>query len=354
MRRWCLLVLVGCGRIGFDARTDAGRGDSAVPVNGNIAFVTSTTHVPGAFGGLTVPDEICAARASEAGFAGAFVAFLSIDTLDARDRISVARGWYRPDGVPIGDQAYDFTATSIIHPIRLDEQGRDLLNDMSSYVATGTFAGIANLHCQSFTTTADNGMGGFPSYVGGGWMNLNTISCATPMRLYCFQTDYNEPLVVTRSQGRRAFVSSPTFDPSSGVAAADSLCASDATLFGVPGTFLALLPTTAPGPDRFDVDGAPWVRLDGIALAPTAREFLEGRNTAALNMTAGGVFVDGYATTGVANNAFEPVDVSRTCGNWNLPGGTSQRGWCASTGIASYVQTTADCTTPSRVYCLEQ
>ena len=69
----------------------------------------------------------------------------------------------------------------------------------------------------------------------------------------------------------------PYFLPPSGIAAADALCTSEATAAGLPGTYRAFLATKqASAMSRFDLGGAPWVRVDGVVLATTASDFGAG------------------------------------------------------------------------------
>src|SRR5262245_55711495 len=104
-----VLVSAGCGRVGFaigelggDGPTGddapAGGDDAATGGDGgsgsgaNIVFVASSL-TDGGIGGLAQADDICAARAEEAGLAGTYVAYLSTTSVNAIDRLGSARGW---------------------------------------------------------------------------------------------------------------------------------------------------------------------------------------------------------------------------------------------------------------------
>ncbi len=362
--RWVVLCcLLGCGRIGFDMTGDGGGtqdgiSQDGVPPDGNVAFVTSSVHVPGTLGTLGAADAICMARASEAGLAGMFMAWLSTTAIDAQDRFPGARGWYRVDGQPLADTVGDLVANLIFNPIRLDERGRDLGEDFTYYAATGTYNGVKNTNCNDFTDTGDIVMSGYPQYAGGRWANSDSPSCAQPAHLYCFQIDHARPLTFTpQTGGRRAFLSSPAFTPSTGLAAADAVCMADAAAAtpALTGTFKALLQAAQPAAARFDAFGAPWVRVDGIGLAPTADAFLRGASIAPLNVTASGTFADGNVLTGFATgNAYDPPDASRTCDAWMNASGTSEFGYGGATGARAFAFTTTDCSGPVSVYCLEE
>jgi hypothetical protein len=102
------------------------------------------------------------------------------------------------------------------------------------------------------------------------WTGRSNSGCDTARRLYCFQTNHTGvDLAPTPTSGKIAFVSTKGFTPGPavGIAGADSLCASDALVAGLPGTFKALLATsTASAASRVTI--APlYVRPDGIPIA---------------------------------------------------------------------------------------
>ncbi len=353
------LALTGaCGRINFDVAADPDGGtddDAAVPTV-NRAFVTSTTHAAGALGGVAGADAICSARAAEAGLDGTFIAYVSSTSANAPARLAGARGWMRVDRRPVADTAADVANGLLLHPLRVDEQGRDV-GEVMRFVATGTFAGSLASNCADFMSSTGNVTVGLTTFSGGSWSANTFATCTDPTRLYCFQIDLDVPLVVERSTGRRAFVSTGAFTPSSGVAAADTLCASEANAANLTGTFRALLTTTAPAASRFDTTGAPWVRLDGIALGDSAVAILSSDMRAPLAVTTSGGMPDTYVLTGFAGisfpTAFDAADLLRNCNSWSDAAGGSQLGWPLATGSSSFNQTTADCVQPYPVYCFE-
>ncbi len=65
-------------------------------------------------------------------------------------------------------------------------------------------------------------------------------------------------MTITPVTGRTAFVSTSSFDASTGISSADTLCQNEATAAGLPksSTFLALLSTsTASAASRFTLSG---------------------------------------------------------------------------------------------------
>jgi hypothetical protein len=174
-------------------------------VIGNRAFVTSSLQSAVSLGGLAGGDAVCNARASEAGLAGTFVAWMSTSTVNASDRLAGARGWYRVDGAPVVDTVTDLVSDKMVMPIRLDERGVDHGAE-STLVTTGTYAGMVNTTCSDYTDPSDDANGGQARYAGGNWTNVRPVPCTDLTRLYCFQLDHDLPLAFTRSVGRLAFV----------------------------------------------------------------------------------------------------------------------------------------------------
>jgi hypothetical protein len=346
-----LVVLAACGRIGFDARDDATSDDSDTPLVGNRAFVTSTVQTAATFGGLPGADAVCTDRAREAGLPGNFVAYLSTSTVNAKDRLAGARGWYRVDGTPLFDTVEDLLAKEMILPPRLDEYGTDLVAAIE-YVTTGTYEGTVNTTCGDYTDPAGFANGGIAAFTAGSFSNQKPIACNELTRLYCFQTDHAVPLAFTPAVGRGAFLSTASFTPSSGIAAADAICAGEAQAASLRGTFLAVLPTTLPAAQRFNAAGAPWVRTDGILLARTAADFFAGVQLAPLNVTAAGAYDDTYVVTGGYLPA-QSADPSRNCDVWTNAAGGNALGYSPASNDDAFTQTTADCVNPHRVYCLE-
>src|SRR5436189_159847 len=106
MSRLVLVALLGCGRIGFDARLATGDGsvDMTTVPRRNVAFVTRATYT-GNLGGSTGGDAKCAVAATAAGLTGTFVAFLSTSTgRDAGSQLTASRGWARVDDIDVIDK----------------------------------------------------------------------------------------------------------------------------------------------------------------------------------------------------------------------------------------------------------
>jgi len=110
-----------------------------------------------------------------------------------------------------------------------------------------------------------------------------------------------------------------SWDLTTGLAAADLLCASEARNTNTPGSFKALLSTsTASAISRFDTTKAPWIRPDGMPLLATAKGFV----SATYLDVAPGVLIDGTldrtftAIVVGAPDLHSPGTLASTCNDW--------------------------------------
>jgi hypothetical protein len=340
MRAWLFVVLAACGRDHFD------------PAH-NYAFVTSTVHDPSLFlTDLAGADTICASSAADAGLLGDYVAYLSTTAVPAPSRLGNARGWIRIDGAPVVDRVADLVSGNLLNPLRIDEHGEDLV-DGGGPVATGTDgSGAGDFRCLDWTTSGANYSNGFAHKTTDDWTHASMQTCTTLARLYCFGTSYDAALDITPATGRRMFVTEQAFVPGGGLAAADALCANEASLAGVSGTFLAMLPSsTASAASRFDLGGANWVRLDGIAVAESPLAFMAGELSASPNVTSRRTYTDSVVITGgipamLANNG-------ETCVAWtNAASGAASAGHANESWVGAFTSVSASCV-GGPIYCLE-
>jgi hypothetical protein len=193
--------------------------------------------------------------------------------------------------------------------------------------------------------------------VGAGFQINGSNTCSVqPSALYCLGVDRQAKVLPDSVPGRTAFVSRGLFTPGAGIAPADALCQSEAAAAGLTGSFLAELATSsAPPESRFDLAGPPWVRLDGVLLAQTARAyFADDLSLSAPIVDARGEFItDARNWLGLPND--RTVSADATCQNW-----TSSEG---ETGIVSTVDSTqhpgsalrgTPCSFPAAVICLQR
>jgi cysteine-rich repeat protein len=327
----------------------------------NRVFVTSTTQAPSTLGGLSGADAICQARADAAGVAGTYVAWLAVTGVAASTRLGSARGWVRMDGRPFVDTIDDLVNRGPWYPIGLDEMGSDLTAGLSARFVTGTVAGGA-----PHSETCADWTGSGKSLVRGGMVDMGAINWTTFVssdctndgwRLACFGVDHEEPVAQPSESGRLAFVSSTPFAVAGGIAAADAHCQSEAT-GSLPGTYKALLATTTAGASsRFDLSGAPWVRLDGVAVVESAADLASGVLLAPINLGADGStsYFNHGVWTGASSPATPSASATESCGDWGATSGEGQRGRTNRSNPTWFADNTAACDSTSMlVYCLQE
>ncbi|HWO13438.1 MAG TPA: hypothetical protein VNN80_28250, partial [Polyangiaceae bacterium] len=293
----------------------------------NIAFVTSATTT-GDLGGRQGGDALCNQLAAAAGQPGSYVAWLSTSTESAVDRMRGSRGWIRPDGLPVVDTLDDFQG-DMFYPIRVDQLGRDVgtLSVLTASTGAGRLGPPGGVPCGDFTSGLAGGSvvdGGNTNAIGFRFSSFNQAACNVPRPIYCFGLDREVAIRPRPDDGRVAFVSRG-FLPSGGRAGADQFCQSEASQLGLSGSFRALLATSTASPaSQFDLTGPPWIGLDGVRIASTARAFFESTqwDTAPKPNGAqgnGGVWVGGTSLT-------QPGTLQDTCNDWTSTGGNADVG----------------------------
>lgn len=380
--RALLLVVVGCGRIGFapgagDRGGDGGggndpdaltiSGDAAVPgVNVNVAFVTAADVIPGALGAIAGADARCQADADAAGLPGQYVAWLSDTTTNAIDRLAVARGWVRPDGLPVTDTAAELAARGPFVPISVMADGTDLTSVTAVDVVTAsTNAGYPTSSntsgtCMDWTSTTDDVLVGAAQSTND-WSHVSlglTGPCSAPHRLYCFGTGLSTAVAPSAIAGqRRAFLTATSIMPGSGIASFDALCQADADAAGLGGSFRALVATTtASAASRFDATGATWVRIDGVPLAPTAADLLATGFRTSLNQLANGTYRRALVATVFTGATTITAVGSESCMSWDtaIASMDARAGSYHFAGARALDQQLAACNLNRPLYCLEE
>jgi hypothetical protein len=356
--RWVIcLSLVACGRVGFQLENDGAVNSDAAPLP-NYAFVTSTLQLPTTFGAdLSGADAICNMRATEAHLPGTYVAWLSTTTINARDRLAVARGWIRTDGKPFADRIEDIVANEIFYPLNRDENGIEVAPD---HVLTGTndMGQLFSPNCADYSSSTQMIYFGVVEATAHGWTDESTVSCAMPARIYCFGISVSQPVSVVPAVGRIAFLTSQTFVPDAGgLTTADNLCANEATLGNLTGTYRAFLATTtASAISRVSLTGATWVRTDGVPLASSPQDLANGVLTAPLNVTSTQTYRIANAYGGATSATATSTGGAQNCADWTNTSTT------AVVGLPSYATSQFFFSTspPNRpcsgvtIYCLEQ
>ena len=164
-----------------------------------IAFVSSQTGngdlsswpQAGSATGLAAGDAVCRALAGAAHLPApdSFVAWLSDDTHDARDRVTIDAGFRRLDNYPIANSHADLVDGFATNSLHVDEHGSYAV--LSLGVQTGTFGdGTATLdHCDGWTANAPPFKGTFGSQSlsrSALWTEGFLNTCDSVRRIYCF------------------------------------------------------------------------------------------------------------------------------------------------------------------------
>jgi hypothetical protein len=323
------------------------------PILTNVAFVTSQTIAISSITSLEVADDFCNASAAAAHLPGHYVAWLSSTSSSAVSRLGSARGWLRPDGKPFADRASDLAIGRMFYPLRIDENGQDLVSATTTTepVATATNpSGTAGLNCSDFTDTGGMILVGFVDATTAVWTAYTSAVCTSELRLYCLGVDATGA-VTPADTGKTAFLSSEAFTPSSGLASADQICSGEASAHGIAGTYAALLATNGSTPiARFSPTAASrWVRPDHVAITDGLSELAAPCNVT-LDLTYGGNTISWGGGGGI--NALGSAGT--TCNNWSDSSDDGIAGGTPRTGTnALGVTATATCTIPASIYCFE-
>ncbi len=175
---------------------DAGVKDAATGPSGcqgdagcvRYVFVTSTEHV-GTLLGLSGADTICKTRRGSNPLLAnrTFVAWISTQAKDARDRFVATAPIRRVDGVQIATSLADLLQNGPAAAIDVDENGNVITNTTAVFTGTQN-NGMVNNNCLDWTD------GNSPAKVGsalatksGLWTDNATKNCSDKARIYCFE-----------------------------------------------------------------------------------------------------------------------------------------------------------------------
>jgi hypothetical protein len=320
----------------------------------NIVFISSAQHAAN-FGSVAAASPFCNTLAKSAGVPGTFVAFLGTATTSPFASLGSARGWVRLDGLPVTDTVAGFQNNQTMwYPPALNELGA---TDTASF-----FEGTnASATCGDWTLTTGYANGGESAAdEGQRFFGLEGIPC-TGAPVMCFGTDFATPVSVTPVAGRHAFVASGTFSPTGGLSGADTMCQAAASSAGLanPTHFLALLSTTtASGSSRFNLNGANWVRPDGVQIAASTTAFMAGNFIAPVAVDETGAVTGNNsvwtgATMGVTHVS---GSINESCNDWSSAASTVNGAYTdphyGKPG-AFALFTPMACTSSASIFCLE-
>lgn len=342
---------------------DTAKSASVQVTANNYVFVTSSTF-DGNLGGVAGADMKCATAATQAGLPGTYKAWLATSGAGAATRLSGARGWVRVDGKPVADTVSPpgLQSGKIFYPISLDEAG-STIPSATPFAFTGSNpdgSAVNGFTCGDWVNAAGSASLGAGFAGPYRWTSDRLDSCATG-RLYCFGVSRSAPLTLSAPPAthRIAFLSSANLTMT-GVAAADQICATEATNVGLAGTFKAWIATTARSADspfNLSVGRGGWYRPDGMPIfvdpgqLGTAQAFPE---TPIAQLANGGYVSSSVEVwTGMATTNGIPFD-TQSCVSWTSAAGTGYVGagsWAGRDGVSSAL---SSCSSTNRVYCLQE
>ncbi len=202
----------------------------------------------------------------------------------------------------------------MFYPPALNELGQ--IEDQTFFTGTG-----GQSTCGDWTVTTGIAEGGeSPLDEAGRFFGIDGVSCGGAP-VICFGTDLTSQVSVTPVAGRHVFASSSVFTTTSGVAGGDSTCQSAASAAGLanPTHFLALLSTTtASAASRFNLNGTPWVRPDGVQVASTPANFMAGTLMAPVSLNESGAVAGNYVWIGTSASPNQTAASSNeSCNDWS-------------------------------------
>jgi hypothetical protein len=315
-------------------------------------------------GGLAGADTKCSTRATSAGLTGTWRAWLSTSTVNASSRLTGARGFVRADGQPFADQVSDIVAGRILNPLTIDETGNDRgRQDVWTGTDNNGTLETPIETCGDWGSTGASGWEGMSSGGPGIWSNEGaSSSCNSFAFIYCFDVSHANALTITPVSGRTAFVSSGSFDTTTGISGADTLCQNEALGASLPNAsqYKALLSTsTASAASRFDLSAGsqPYVRPDGIKIADAPAIASGIALKSGIWQHANGSYVSALGA-GVWTGSLLPNtagSLTSTCKDWSAAtSATGETGASNQTDPAWWASgSNVPCGTPLSIYCLQ-
>lgn len=357
-------------------------------------FVTSITNTgrlaswPGSNNkaGLAAGDAACQFRAQTVGLDGTYVAWLSDATNDAYCRVHgltgkranncnqaalpVAAGpWVRIDGLPFADTIDQLTAGNpkvFSPPILTEINTLAPLTFHSNSNSDGTLITVpATNTCTNWTSTIGNMTYGGSRTTGTFWSSWGNEFCSTSSGLLCVEIGQAAiALTFPAITAKRAFVTSTTHvanfgadaaaNGQVGVLAADAICQARATAATLPNPTLYkawVSDGALSAAGRFTAVG-PWSRIDGLVIATSMTDLLDGRLGTTLDVDETGAHVAGVqAWTSTTSTG---INAGATCANWTAGAGTLGFVGRANNSDGHWTRDAqVDCGTPQRLYCFE-
>ncbi len=352
------------------------------------------------FSGLEAGDEICRSRAAFRNIPNPeqYVALLSSSVDDAYCRLHGLHGkrsgncglaqlpsdagpWYRMDGLASWDTPFhsmpdDPVVGYIPRHVLFDESGSPVANDdvIEHLAFTGTSNdGRAVSDTCSDWTNAGTGAWTYAmsAYLAGSGQGHYSASCGISFRLACAAKGAHGQALrrVAPASDRVAFVTSTLgrgnlgswIDAAgaSGLAAGDAICRAHAARGGLAraASFKAWLSTSnTHAKDRFEWEG-PWYRPDGVRIAVSMPDLLDGEIEAPLQIDEAGK-PTGYSVVWTGTTPageYQATPVTDSCNDWTSAssGNGAARGLpiSAMSDWTADVTSSAGCSSNLRLFC---
>jgi hypothetical protein len=329
------------------------------PMDHNLVFLSSKVYRAD-LGGLAAYDAQCNALASAAAIndlAGTSYVALMTDSAGSAnplgnvlDRVGLARGWLRMDGLPVGDEAASLVAPTRFYPPRFTEQGQ-LAGGGSTYLWTGLGTNDEG-QCSGWTLASENsfvntGLSDSLLWSGGG---LNPCK-GQELPIVCVGRSSNQPLTSVPSfQGKRVWLTSSSFVPGDGNP--DDKCQSERPA-GVERGVALIAYTNRPASAVID-PGATYVLPDG-RLIGTGAQVLSGDMQVGVWLFADGSVPEmGGAVWSGAATLTETGTLESTCLDWTSgdPSLNGSSGFGGVAHIGGFALPLA-CSFAQQLFCVE-
>ena len=311
--------------------------------------------------GIQAGDAICQALAGAVPLpnAGAYRAWLSDSTHDAYCHVSgfpgtmsnncgqaslptTAGPWVRTDLAPFAptigllvDPIY-----AVYAPPDLDQLANTVTNNFfTATLPDGTYDS-SDGSCQDWTSSDSSQPSiGEPSRTSAGWTSAATSPCNEAKALACFESGAGPALPPFTAQGIPAFVTDETgygdlsgwvgSGATDGVAGADAICRYEASAYGLyaQDRYRAWISDDGlAAASRLTGDG-PWVRLDGVGIATSKADLLDGTLFTSIGVTPSGAYFTGSTWTGTDELG---AATAQNCGHWAATNGQGDGGYADS------------------------
>jgi len=179
---------------GSDAARDGNADGSADGSDGNAGPKYRVFVTNGAFLGTDMgipsrsPDARCQGAAVAASLPGTYVAWISTDSLAARNKDIGTGPWFTLTSQRVANTPSDVNNGILDAPINVDEEGRTLGTAEQAWTGSSPTGQLSPLGtCGSWSSDTGTSAIGLVSATGNTFRNDGPGTCTSPYHLYCFQ-----------------------------------------------------------------------------------------------------------------------------------------------------------------------